>query len=83
MKVIIGMDANARLVGINDGCCVGPSVLDCSLNVGQMERPVILHEFLAKHKTYLTNTWTDEVNVFHKFTRRDWRERTEKGAATG
>ena len=66
---------------INDGYCVGPSVPDCSQNVGQMERSVILHEFLARHKTYLTNTWTDEVNVDHMFTERDWKERTEKGAA--
>ena len=59
----------------------GPSVPDCSLNVGQRERSVVLHEFLARHKTNLTNTWTDEVNVEHMFTRRDWKERTEKGAA--
>ena len=37
-KVTIGMDANTRLAAINDGYCVGPSVLDCSLNAGQMEK---------------------------------------------
>ena len=37
-KIIIGMDANTRLAGINDGCCVGPSALDCKLNAGQMEK---------------------------------------------
>ena len=35
-KVTIGTDANTRLARINDGYCVGPSVLDCSLNAGQM-----------------------------------------------
>ena len=50
LKVIIGMDASTRLARINDGYCIGPSVPDCSLNVGQMERSVFLQEFLARHK---------------------------------
>ena len=50
IKVTIGMDANTRLAGINDGYRFGPSVPDCSLNVGQVERSVILHELLARRR---------------------------------
>jgi hypothetical protein len=71
-KVVLGMDANARVAGMNDGRIVGPSVPSAELSARERERVGLLHEFLARHNMYLANTWANEQTVERMVTRIAW-----------
>ena len=71
-KVIIGMDANARVAGLHDSCFIGPTVPPAELTAREWERGGLLLEFLAKHDFYLANTWANESIVELMVTRVAW-----------
>jgi hypothetical protein len=72
-KLIIGMDANARVAGTVDWAHIGPAVPEAELTVRESERAGHLLEFLAVHRLYLANTWTNAEGANHfQFTRRAW-----------
>ena len=71
-KVILGMDANAQVAGIDDGRIIGPSVPPAELTARGRERAGLLLEFLARHNLYLANTWANERTAELMVTRIAW-----------
>ena len=71
-KVILGMDANARVVGLHDSRFIGPTVPPAELIARERGRGGLLLEFLAKHDFYLANTWAKESIVELMVTRVAW-----------
>ena len=70
-KFIIGMDANARVAGTVDWAHIGPAVPEVELTAREIERAGHLLEFLAFHRLYLANTWTDAEEA-SQYTHRAW-----------
>ena len=60
--VYIGMDANTSMHSAVDFCCVGNGVVQGDMAPRVVNRAVILHEFLASHRLFLANTFTDVPN---------------------
>ena len=72
-KVLVALDANCRMSGMQDWQVVGPAVPSVNqVAAAEAERASVFHEFLSKHALYLANTWTSEEDPQEVFTRSDW-----------
>ena len=46
--VLMGMDANSKLSGLCDYHAIGPGVPEAALTAEEMQRAVMVHDFLSK-----------------------------------